>query len=97
MAGTARTPTSLIKESAGSMSLWIAPFTAVDDTDTYASGMTNRIVMAWFNPTDVPTGGEYQGVDVTYTLSTGAIVFNCGEDDRAGNLYILTAGDGKTS
>jgi hypothetical protein len=94
MAGTARTPTALILEMVGGMSLWVAPFTAVDDTDTYASGLKNRIVMAWFNPTDVPTGATYEGVDVTYVLATGAITFNCGEDDRAGNLYILTASDG---
>ena len=94
MAGTARTPTRLIRESAGSMELWIAPFTAVDDMDTYASGQAKRIVSAWFNPTDVPSGAEKQGVDVTYTYSTGAIVFNCGEDARAGNLNILTSGSG---
>jgi hypothetical protein len=97
MAGTARTPTSTVLESLGSMRLHISAFTAVDDTDTYASGHVNSIVMAWFNPTDVPTGATYEGVDVTYTLSTGAIVFNCGEDDRAGNLYILTCRDGLNS
>jgi hypothetical protein len=94
---TARTPSSLIQESVGSMTLWIAPFTVIDDTDTYASGQTNRIVAAWCDPTDVPTGAAKEGIDVTYTLSTGAITFNVGEDARAGNLYMLTSGDGLNS
>ena len=97
MAGAARTPSSLIREDVGGMSLWIAPFTAVDDTDTYASGLVNRILMAWFDPTDVPTSATNTGVDITYVLLTGAITFNCGEDDRAGNLYILTSADGTNS
>lgn len=92
---TARTPSSLIRESVGSMELWIAPFAEIDDLDTYASGQTNRIVAAWCDPTDVPTGATYEGIDVSYNLATGAITFNAGEENRTGTLYMLTSGDGR--
>lgn len=88
--GAAKTPSSLLKESVGSMSIWIAKFTDIDDTDTYASGITD-IVAAWCDATDVPTGASYEGIDVGYT-SAGAITFNTGEDNRTGNLYILAGG-----
>jgi hypothetical protein len=94
---TARTPTSLIQESCGSMTFWIAPFAAIDEDDTYASGQTTRIVAAWCNPTDVPTGATYEGIDVNYTYSTGAITFEAGENARVGTLYMLTSSDGLNS
>ena len=89
--GVARTPT-LIEESVGSMKLyWTDVMTDVDDADTFASGLTNRIVAAWFNPTDNPTTQTSNSVDVNYVYSTGAITFQTGETNRTGKLYILTS------
>jgi hypothetical protein len=88
--GVARTPT-LYEESVGSMKLyWTDVMADVDDTDTFASGLSNRIVATWFNPTDDPSTQASNAIDVNYTYSTGAIVFQCGEDSRTGKLYILT-------
>lgn len=87
---TARTPT-LKLESAGSMSLYYTDeLTDIDDGDTFASGLTNRIIAAWFNASSNPTTQTSNGVDVTYTYSSGAIVFQCGEANNTGKLYILT-------
>lgn len=87
---TARTPT-LYLDSVGDMKLyWTAEMSDVDDGDTFASGLSNRIVAAWFDPTDDPTTQASNAVDVNYTYSTGAITFQTGEDNRTGKLYILT-------
>jgi hypothetical protein len=86
----ARTP-SLIEESVGSLKLYYTDVMAdVDDGDTFATGLTNRILACWFDPTDDPSTQTSNGVDVTYTYSTGALVFQCGEDSRTGKLYILS-------
>jgi hypothetical protein len=88
--GVARTPT-LIEESVGDMKLyWTSEMADVDDGDTFATGMTNRIVAAWFDPTDDPTTQASNAVDVNYVYATGAITFQTGEDNRTGKLYILT-------
>ena len=88
---TARTPT-LKLESAGSLMLYYTDEMAdVDDGDTFASGLSNRIIAAWFNASTNPSTQTSNGVDVTYTYSTGAIIFQCGENNNTGKLYILTS------
>ena len=86
----ARTPT-LYEESVGSMKLyWTGVMADVDKGDTFASGLSNRIVACWFDAVEDPTSQTAGAVDVGYTYSTGAISFDPGEDNRTGKLYILT-------
>ena len=80
------TPTSLIRENAGSKNLLIATFAATaDDGDTWASGLS-EVTGYWANATDDPTG--HQKIDVS--VSSGTFTFNIGEDDRSFMLYVLT-------
>jgi hypothetical protein len=88
MGAAARTPT-VTAESYGSMKLVIATFTVIDDTDTWTSGIKGAVGY-WCNGTDDPTTQASNAIDVSYVSSTGVFTFNCGEDDRAGKLYVLT-------
>jgi len=81
-------PTSLTRESVGSLTMHIAVFAATtDDADTYASGLPN-VVGFWANRTDAPTQ-EKEGIDVEES-STGNFIFNGGEDNFGVTLYILS-------
>ena len=80
------TPSSVTRESMGSLTMLICPFAGTaDDGDTYASGLPN-VVGFWANGTDDPTQGA-EGIDVSN--SSGTFTFNLGEDNRAFTLYIL--------
>ncbi len=84
------TPSSISRQSAGSNTLIIATFAtdAVDDGETWTSNIPS-VITQWFNSTDSPTQGK-EKVDVTLTTAaTGKFTFNTGENDRAGNLYVL--------
>lgn len=77
------------RERWGSLELHIIPFTVIDDTNTYASGI-KKIVGYWANGTDDPTQ-EKEAIDVRITTaSTGTFTFSTGENDRAGTLYVLS-------
>ena len=84
----ARTPSAVITENFGSATLYKATFTAVDGGDTWASAITSAIGQL-FSPTDAPSTQTYEGIDMTYTQSTGTFTFRCAEADRAGDLYVL--------
>ena len=83
----ARTPTSVLREGVGNLTLHIATFSDIDTGDTYVSGLTG-IVGQWVNATDTPTTATYGGIDVGE--SSGTFTFYPGEDSRTGKLYILT-------
>lgn len=81
------TPTSVVRESLGSLTLHIATFAdTADDDDTWASGLPN-VVGYWANGTDDPTQ-EKEGVDVSE--SSGTFTFHTGEDNRGIMLYVLS-------
>jgi len=82
------TPTTVARESAGSNTLLICTFSAIADTDTYASGLSTNPVAYWANSTANSTGGN-EGFNVA--LSLGTFTFYAGES-MAGKLYILTKG-----
>jgi len=84
----AKTPTSTVTENAGSLNLFMATFTDIDDADTYASGRDD-VVNQWFNRTDDPTQGT-EGVGVSN--SAGTFTFNAGEDNITGTLFALVRG-----
>ncbi len=75
-----------IRESVGSLTLFIVRFTSVATTDTYASGLGSNVVGYWANgETDEGTDGD-EGINVanssgtfTFALKTAGIV----------TLYIL--------
>jgi hypothetical protein len=77
---------TIMRESFGSLQLHIIPFTNIDDTNTYASGIS-RIVGYWANASNDPTQ-EKEKIDVA--LSGSTFKFSAGEDTRAGTLYVLS-------
>ena len=80
------TPSSITRESLGSLILLICPFAGTaDDDDTYASGLPS-VVSAWAVRTDDPTQGT-EGVGVSE--SSGTFTFYLGEDNAAFTLFIL--------
>ena len=82
------TPTAVLKENAGSMTLHIATFAATaDDGDTWASAI-EHIVGYWANGTDDPTAQQSTGIDVS--LSGSTFTFSIGEANRSLMLYVLS-------
>lgn len=79
----AKTPDSVRMDSLGSLRLIQAIFssTNLDDTDTYATGITG-IVGAWFAP-DTTTGV------VGVANSAGTLTFACSAANQTGTLFIL--------
>jgi hypothetical protein len=86
----AKTPSTTIKESWGSLTLYISTFTDIDDGDTWASAIPYPVGY-WINCTDDPDTQTSGKIDLTLsTASTGAFTFQAGEDDRAAMVYVLT-------
>ena len=83
----ARTPTSVLREGVGNMTLHIATFSDIDTGDTYVSGLTG-VVGQWGVATDDPTGASACGIDIGE--SSGTFTFYPGEDNRTGKLFVLT-------
>jgi hypothetical protein len=81
----AKTPSTVQRESVGSVNLLVTSFADIDNGDTYDSGL-NSVVGYWANGTDVPTQTN-EGIDVGE--SAGVFTFSTGEDNRAVTLYIL--------
>jgi len=81
----AKTPSAVLRESVGSLTLQIATFSDIDNGDTWASGIQG-IVGAWGSGTDVPTQGT-EGIDIGVSGST--LTFSTGEDNRAGKIFVL--------
>lgn len=60
------------------------------DTDVYGSSL-QAIVGSWFNPTDTPTTGSLNAVEVSLaSAATGLIKFFSKEQSREGKLYTLS-------
>lgn len=79
------TPSTLIRESSGSLTMYIATFAdTADDGDTWASGLGSNVVSYCAVGTDDPTQAK-EGIDVSN--SSGTFTFNLGEDNRS---FILT-------
>ena len=82
------TPTAVLKENAGSMTLHIATFAATaDDGDSWASAI-QHIIGYWVNGTDDPSAQASTGIDVA--LSTSTFTFSIGEANRGFMLYVLS-------
>lgn len=82
------TPSSVLRENAGSMTLHIATFAATADSgDTWASAIAH-IIGFWANGADTPTVQTVEGIDVA--LSSSTFTFYPGEADRGIMLYVLS-------
>lgn len=84
----AKTPDSIVRESMGSKTLFIATFSTndIDDGDTWATGLGTNIVGYWGNLTDDGTQAK-ESIDISN--SSGTLTFNVGEDNRTGIVYVL--------
>jgi len=78
---------SPVRESWGSLQFHIITFSNIDDTNTYDSGI-KRVVGYWANGTDDPSTQAANKIDVAE--SDGTFTFSCGENARAGMLYVLS-------
>jgi hypothetical protein len=83
------TLTSVSNESMGSMRLITAKFSNIDDTNTWGPKLQG-VIGYWCNPTDDSTTQTSNVIDVTWSDTTQTFTFSCGEDGRAGTLYVLT-------
>ena len=87
----AATLTTRWLESIGDLTLTIATFSNIDDTNTWASGIQG-VVGYWGNLTDAAGTQGNEGIDITLTTaSTGAFTFYTGEDTRTGMIYVLSS------
>lgn len=77
---------TIVRESVGSLTLFMIPFTAITDNDTYASGLSTNVKGYWFNSTKDCTAGN-EGVNVSD--SSGTFTFITKEPADTGTLYIL--------
>ena len=78
------TLSSTLRESTGSLTLFIFTLTSVADADTYASGLT-AVVGYWANSEASETAGE-EGVNVTE--SSGTFTLNLKTTGTV-KLYVL--------
>jgi len=80
---------TIFRESFGSLKLHIIPFSNIENTNTYASGLTSTAIVGyWGNITNGAGSTTMNGVDITKTGAT--FQFNMGEEARTGTLYVLT-------
>lgn len=84
---SALTPTTIIRENVGSLTLLIFPFTTVTDGDTYASGLGGNVVSYNVFTTANPTTQTSAGVAATN--SNGTFTFYPGEDGNPQALQVL--------
>jgi len=87
-AATVDTSIPIQRESAGSLILHIVSFSALDDTNTYDSGISSGVVGYWANAeTNEGTAGD-EGINVAYSGST--FTFYMKTAATAAKLFILS-------
>lgn len=84
------TPDTVRRHNLGSLSMVEANFTAgtADDGDTWASGLSTRVVAYWVQDTDNPTTQASEGVAAAN--SSGTFTFYPAEDNKSFTLFVLT-------
>ena len=81
------TPTSIVRNSAGSLTLLRARFAdTADDADTWASGLGTSVVSYVIQDTDDQT--TQGAVGVAATFSAGTFTFYPAEDNKSFDLII---------
>lgn len=82
------TPSSTILANLGNLTLIIAKFAATADaTDTWASGLSTRVVSWWATATETPGTQTNSGIAVAN--SSGTFTFTPDEDNQSFNLHVL--------
>ena len=82
------TPSTVIRENAGSNTLHIATFGSTVDGATWATGLGTGIVGYWGNSITDGTQGK-EGVDISE--SSGTLTFNLAETKSSGIMvYVLS-------
>lgn len=86
------TPDTIRKHSMGDLMMIEAVFSAgtADDGDTWASGLSTRVVNFWAHDQDNPTTQASVGVAVTN--SSGTFTFYPAEDNKPFTLYVMVIG-----
>ena len=86
----AATLSTVQRENIGDLTLTIATFSNINNTNTWASGIEG-VIGYWGNLTDDGTQTK-EGIDITLTTpSTGAFTFQVGENSRTGLVYVLSS------
>ena len=81
------TPTTVYRESVGSMTLLIANLTVGSNSDTWTIDKNDPVVSFWAQSA---AGVAYNEPDVTWTPSTGVFLFTSGTVvGTAFNLFVL--------
>lgn len=81
------TPTSIVRNSAGSLTLLSCSFAnTTDDGDTWASGLGTSVVSYVIQDTDNPT--TQASVGVAATFSAGTFTFYPSENDKSFDLLV---------
>lgn len=81
------TPTSIVRASAGSLTMLKASFAGTaDDGDTWASGLGTNVVSYVIQDTDNPTTQASVGVAAEY--SSGTFTFYPAEDNKSFDVVI---------
>lgn len=86
------TPDTVRQHSMGSLKLIEAVFSAgtADDGDTWASGISTRVIFFWAQDTDNPTTQASVGVAVAN--SSGTFTFYPAEDNKSFTLLVACTG-----
>ena len=85
-----KTPSSVLRESNGSLTILKATFSDIDDQDTWASGIEGQVWGKWFNV----TGNLSSGSSTAVSESSGTFTFYTADaqSNVAGELYVLMRG-----
>jgi hypothetical protein len=86
----ALTAASVRQVSSGDLTMKIVNFTSVDDADTYASGLSTKVVDYWVQVKADPTTNTSAGCNVAE--SSGTFTFYPGVDSLENTLFILHTG-----
>lgn len=81
----AKTPSSVVRHSAGSQTKIVATFTDIDTTDTWDSGLGTNVSDYYFTRTDAPTSLTTAMV----VNSSGTFTFYTQEDNCTGILTVF--------
>lgn len=84
------TPASITKNTAGNQTEIIAKFTTVSDADTWASGLSGRVIAYFDQVTADPTTNTSAGCNVTE--SSGTFTFYPGVDALSHTLFVRVIG-----
>lgn len=84
----ALTPSTVGRESIGSMTFIVAQFTTCATGDTWTSGLGSNVLAFNAQPTSGPTTQASAGATVAYSSTTGIFTLKPGEDGNALSLQI---------